>query len=250
MRNDFRELYDWVNTTQKEIIRKLSNLPQKLYRYQSYSDEMFLSAISGNVKISDPSTFNDLYDCFPLSDDNLYPYTQNAINLLLSNVLRIASFSTKNDSLLMWAHYASCNTGVCYCYDIPSDYNNANPFASLIPVLYMKNPPNITPLLYQTSDQKQEKVKIQALSFFSIIKPRVWEYEEEVRLCVQKNPITERKINKTYNAEIYPFIVPTGVILGARFPTSKINYIKKKFNGEIYKINPSTSKYEYKLQLI
>ena len=88
--------------------------------------------------------------------------------------LRICSFSTKKDSLLLWSHYSEDHKGICIEYDFE---DNDLIRAFIQPVLY-SNEVNKIGLL--------EEYSIMRMICSSLIKFSDWEYEHEWRLTIFK----------------------------------------------------------------
>lgn len=110
--------------------------------------------------------------------------------------IRICSFSERNDSLLMWSHYANQHQGICVEYDFLDD----NEFrAFLQPVFY---------------DDKLFKLKtmdhVTGLSQLigSLVKSKDWEYENEWRLTLLQTVTKKEKIQSSN---------PKAIYLGPRF---------------------------------
>lgn len=114
-----------------------------------------------------------------------------------SNV-RICSFSERNDSLLMWSHYANEHKGICLEYDFEFD-ENVRTF--LQPVLY-------TNKLYKQKTINEPFAINQIMA--SLTKAKDWQYEKEWRLTVF-TPLG-KEINPRHKASR-----PKAIYLGARF---------------------------------
>lgn len=112
--------------------------------------------------------------------------------------IRICSLSERNDSLLMWSHYADSHRGISIEYDFS---NNKELSTYLEPAYYTDKIFNMTPYL----STKKVSTKV-----VSITKALDWQYEKEWRITF---PSTNTNPKDGY------FKVPTpkAIYLGARF---------------------------------
>ena len=122
----------------------------------------------------------------------------------LRGLLRLACFSERCDSPLMWAHYADCGRGICVEYDVPTTGELAHPikglssdrdcFLSMFPVIYSNERYDATHIaedfitlslavdlgVANSCDfSKYDLLKDLKLSLY---KSKDWEYEREWRL--------------------------------------------------------------------
>lgn len=241
---DLRKISDWVAGCQRRITEFLSTQEVTLYKYQKFDRNAFLSTVSGKIKVTNPKDFNDLYDLDLLSGE-YFPMTDRKNSDLLRDVMRVSCFTTTPDSILMWAHYADNNRGICYCYDLNiKQYNEANPFGSIVSVIYEDHPVNLKEVLKHSDDDNIIRLRTMALAFRSISKCSEWSYEKELRLLIQLN---EEKKNKIHNfgssLELYDFLTPSDIILGAKFDEENVRFIKDNFAGNIYQIRPNDCEY-------
>jgi hypothetical protein len=110
--------------------------------------------------------------------------------------IAITCFSTLNDDLLMWSHYADNHRGVCLAFD--QVYGDP-PFLAF-PVEYSDNRPvaDVTKMV----DGENTFLRAAILS-----KAKCWEYESEYRMF---------DLNQGSGYRTFPKEALTGVILGAR----------------------------------
>lgn len=113
--------------------------------------------------------------------------------------IRICSFSTNRESLLMWAHYADNNKGLCVEYDVRDD-NSIRAF--LQPVYYSDA---------RISVRNFEEMHSYSLVAATICKSSDWQYEQEWRLTY----FTESQIRDKNNR--LPMPVPKAIYLGPNF---------------------------------
>lgn len=84
--------------------------------------------------------------CSPLQIEKNTSLLIDNVIAYLRGLLRIACFSERCDSPLMWAHYADCGRGICVEYDVPTTGELAHSikglssdrdcFLSMYPVIY------------------------------------------------------------------------------------------------------------------
>jgi Protein of unknown function (DUF2971) len=111
--------------------------------------------------------------------------------------LTICSFTLKEDSLLLWSHYADQHKGICIEYDFPEF--------------------NVIRAFIQPTNYRQEVHKIQVFEEFnamqaiasSLIKSNDWSYEKEWRITIFKS-------DKNFVQKL-PVPVPKAIFLGTRF---------------------------------
>lgn len=187
----------------------------------------------------------------------------------VSNVLKevkdsiyVSCFSKRNDSILMWSHYADKHKGVCFEFDRPSN--------DFYDVRYSKKR-NTFNLYYITSivlgqilkNYQNRKIKFDYKNFLSdndvmfkkvmnpfLVKSLDWEYEDEVR-CVLYNKEDNDKIIKIDN-ELILYEMPkkfTKVYLGCNISLENETQIREalaKINVPVVKLK--VSNYEFKLE--
>lgn len=165
--------------------------PQSLFNY-SQLDEIWLKQIVLDNKIyaSNPLDFNDPFDC-----------KNYAGNLSEIGKIGVISFSTENDNILLYSHYAKKHSGICYIYDSALLASSMRQGGSLInpqiqKVRYYKRWPNF--------DIDNE------YALYLTSKNSVWSYENEYRLFCLTND------NKLLSSGHYKFDPSAlkGIILG------------------------------------
>jgi hypothetical protein len=103
-------------------------------------------------------------------DDNLKTNTSK-LNINFQESVKdmgVACFSKKNDSILMWSHYADNHKGVCLKFKT----SDAKFFDNVATVKYTEKFPNLN-YEFQYSDSQ---------NFLFFTKSKEWTYEEEVRV--------------------------------------------------------------------
>jgi Protein of unknown function (DUF2971) len=133
-------------------------------------------------------------------------------------------FSRDPRNILMWAHYSQSHTGVCLQFEVARDINI---FAKLNKVNYRKDYPKL--IWPYAEDDLVEKV-IHS-------KYDIWTYEQEMRYV---------KPNGANTSLQFRCDALTGVILGANFPDSSLDYIKSIFKERKVKFLPGLKVYKAK----
>lgn len=124
----------------------------------------------------------------------------------------ICCFSTVNDSILMWSHYADSNQGVCLSYDFNSLKSDDLMRSWIFPVAYTSKPliiPDVMENNLVTEYQTEYNVLCNALTKFNI-----WEYEKEWRLFFQ-NIVNNYPYEKRMSLKMP--IKPNGIYFGWHF---------------------------------
>lgn len=179
-----------------------------LHRYQKIDEKLYSSLKNNYQWFSHPLDFNDPYDCnieleygnntpyevenFCIEIDNRGSSSKQSLNEIIkyfvdnsdeiSNVMkthdaesvskkRICCFSEKDDSLLMWSHYADNHEGVCLSFDFTKDLDFFDvPYC----VEYLERYPKIN-FIKDWSIIKVFRIQLAT-------KSKEWEYEKEIRI--------------------------------------------------------------------
>ena len=196
----------------QRLVQKMVNdkqLPRYVYRMRTINRYLFDSLINREMWFSNPSDFNDPFDCDinmqirNSSQDKIQNYfdrylikhfgakeltgvnTENIsrenFERLLNRVAKkvtkrkgIACFLSNCENLLMWAHYANSHKGISLKFDILEDTEFFSPAKK---VIYTKD--------YPEYDYLTDKNDFVNQMFFT--KSKEWEYEGEVRILKNKN---------------------------------------------------------------
>lgn len=128
---------------------------------------------------------------------------ENNFNEFNRNVL-VSCFSERNDSILMWSHYADSHRGVCLEYEMPNDKDFAK-------VIYSNKRPtlNITNMIstYLAHDFIGKELDISKFKFGKelvkpyLVKSKEWAYEREIRCLFHTNDLNNNKIS--YDGDNY-----------------------------------------------
>ena len=146
----------------------------KLYRYRQASVNTFSEIASGKAWHSRYSELNDPFEGLYINRSR-----EGDLDALVS-ALRTCCFSTRCDSLLLWAHYADSHRGLCLEYELTNDefrgqffpvrYSNELPVLEAI-ARFPEGSPNAGHL----------HLRIDREAAIFLTKSKDWAYEEEFR---------------------------------------------------------------------
>lgn len=125
----------------------------------------------------------------------------------------VSCFSSENDSVLMWSHYAKSSTGICVEYNFNNLPENHLLTKSIFPVRYSDSPVVLSDLLDDENQKKFTYPLETAVLCAALNKSNVWSYEKEWRLVwvlALMNKMPRRLPLKTS-------ILPTRIYLGYHF---------------------------------
>ena len=128
-----------------------------------------------------------------------------------------ACFSTKNDSVLMWAHYADSQKGICIAYDFNQWGKEALQRKLLFPVAYSNVPVDVSDLVDNQKDKIAEYPVDEAVLCAAINKSDVWKYENEWRMIIVLD-------GKTQRIPLNILVNPTAIYFGYHFLKSFFYY--------------------------
>ena len=151
----------------------------------------------------------------PKSEETLKEQQEFTLRYVNNN-FGICSFSTRNDSILMWSHYADNHRGFCVGLDtdpLESVFQKvtiSGPVLELHPVNYEIKFPFLDGLLDENGEAFRKKL---------ITKSKEWEYENEWRGLLVSYPSKEQlSAGELERVVSVPLEVITEVILGAEMP--------------------------------
>ena len=146
-----------------------------------------------------------------------HQFVQTAVDFLqiVRSILKVCSFSTLSDSILMWSHYGSNHQGFCIEYDLEK-FDRGDAFLkNLYPIIYSQQLFDLTPWA--------EKLVSGSAAHLTTLFPLLgvlqkfdgWSYEEEWRYVLfQEKPTSDR------NRQMPP---PSRLLLGAKAAASTRN---------------------------
>lgn len=124
-----------------------------------------------------------------------------------------ACFSEDNTSILMWAHYARNNSGICLEYDFNQLDNDNFLRLSLFPVKYLNTPINVLDLLTDEKRTLCNYPEEAAVLCAALSKASVWEYEHEWRMFF----VSLGSFNKLQRVALTRCLSPKAVYFGYHF---------------------------------
>jgi hypothetical protein len=178
--------------------------------------------------LSDTSLYRDekiIAEVASLPPDARYALHEAAVNILRQQVLRIhratkiASFSQRISSELLWAHYADGYRGLAYHFITSGNPNSV--FHHLKPVQYVSQRPimPMTEILEISRDAKFDARRALMLKNthegFFLHKSPEWAYEQELRVV-----LTGRKEESFFPEEL------ASLIVGPYFPQESISRLQ------------------------
>lgn len=212
--------------------------PASLYKY--YSDKQInLEAVkNGQMWFSAPCCFNDVFDCDVFVDEKgifncalqmlpdprgihagsqVWHQLKKTVNKEIRSLrdtfeqmkmtTGISCLSELDDSLLMWAHYASNHSGMCVEYDL-LEINKQLGF-SPVPVIYSNDRASFNSIHEATIDADTTGVLIESLTSKSL----EWGYEKEWRI-IRDDGACGDKWDSENKGALLDMIRPNSIILG------------------------------------
>ncbi len=194
---------------------------EMFYHYSSL-DTATEHILKGNtLRFSDPTTFNDPFDCSEkilqvsynpkliknilkdsnlnrrkrrkISDKDVYK-NQNPIMREKRKEFKISCFSGVNDNVLMWSHYGDKHNGICCGFNFPIKYENK---FTIVRVKYLEKVEKLA------GDIDLYKV----ILFWLSTKSLVWKYEEEYRAITLSKNTSENYENVEFDKEYLKEII-------------------------------------------
>ena len=247
---------------------KSQHLPSKIYKHRVVSDYSIKNLETDTVWICSPSQYNDPYDCSALINLSLFESIFEQIkkdksipddfiealhdacehvlgqeiiapmNAFMQDKMRVCSFNTNIQSIVLWAHYANNHKGFCIEYDLSTWHRNDIRRRLLFPVIYSNQLFDLTPYINTSYINKPvDQFNPFCGVLAAIYKAEDWAYEQEWRLVF---PVFN-------NDENYLMPRPSAIYLGARMSSNdeeKIVGIAKGKNIPVYKMKLAHNRFE------
>lgn len=236
----------------KEAYRFPDKLPT-LYKYRAISDYSVKDILSNQLTMSAIGSFNDLFDgaiheygtreeqikaaeaeweklnksfaainMRNMLDRDQYVSmfsdhhrTESRLRFRLLDYLGayVCCFSEKNNSMLMWSHYADSSKGICIGYDFNILPQNNLLRNMLFPVAYSRKPVYLTDLL-KDEDRKIYEFSLDAAVLCAALnKADIWNYESEWRMLF----LSLSSNNSVLYQPINSLVRPSSINLGYHF---------------------------------
>ena len=248
--------------------------PASLYKYYSDTKLNFETIKNNSMWYSAPCNFNDIFDCnISIDDEKIF---NNALNLFpnkrgvrtgspmwkklkeeinrglymletqfneLRNTTGISCFSEREDSLLMWAHYANNHRGICVEYNLLNI--NKELGVTAVPIIY-SNDRTCFDSIESYGEKDIWEFFIESLTSKSM----EWNYEKEWRIIRDQVACgSQWDVNK--KGALLKMIRPDSIILGCatnlEFEKEIMRYCDDN-KIKLYKMKKD--QYEYKLNKI
>ena len=247
--------------------------PTSIYKYYPDTGRKLNEIKENKMWYSAPSKFNDPFDCeFLISEEELF---HNAMKNLpdkrgirpgspiwkkmrgemkrqvrkmqavfdnLRYTTGVACFSERDNSLLMWAHYANNHKGMCVEYELMK-FNTELRF-SLVPVLYSANRESLELRnIYDIENVGKETRDYYVRCLFK--KSADWDYEEEWRI-VRDQGASGPAWDMQKQGALLDSIRPNSIILGCESEADFTNAVKEYCNESkinLYKMEKDKTKY-------
>ena len=104
---------------------------------------------------------------------------------LLNNIgTYVCCLSSKNDSVLMWSHYADSSQGMCIGYDFNGISEDTLLKKIVFPIAYTDEPLDLSDLLDDDKNQIFKYPIDAAVQCAALTKSKAWEYEHEWRVIL------------------------------------------------------------------
>lgn len=162
----------------------------------------------------------------------------------------ISCFSKRNNSILMWSHYASYHQGVCLEYERPNTidfkdvkYINSRPYIKMYKVISHAIALDI---LGKKEVDEKDLVHLKDTLDPFFVKSTDWQYEEEVRCLYSNNKLSK---NITYDGRRYflKMDYPTAIYIGCKADGDELDHLyrlAKNRNIPVYFMKKSEKKFD------
>lgn len=224
----------------KQLRRNQFTLPKTIYKYAKLDNHLYELLIRSQLWFSSPRDFNDPYDCNICLDDGRFSperetsfryvgkdqrYVVEVKDRSSSDIQKevqkevdnaaVCCFSSLNDDLLLWSHYADAHRGICIGFDtsILAQHFGRNIFL----VNYDDKFPDVA---------FSRKVRRESVKKIITHKSKAWRYEKEVRI------ITDFKGYHNFDSRAIKEI-----ILGLRVNKSQISTLLLLLNSCKYSVS-------------
>jgi hypothetical protein len=166
----------------------ITDIPNRIFKYYSMTEYNLDAIKNGYFYLSNPKEFNDPFDCsVNFIIENRMDFIDCEYIPSLNNVenVGICCFTENELNPLMWGHYTKSYQGFTIKFKTKFRVLNKDDInaANIIKVVYSSNPNPIG------------KSNPLARDYQFIIKLKDWEYENEVRMIVDKK---NKKLNKVF----------------------------------------------------
>lgn len=226
------------------LVLKLTKSTMKKYKFYN-PIPMVNSFITLGAKYKLGQQFTNRIDKAELEFSNMIEEKVYEIR----NSLLICCYGKRNDSILMWSHYADCHKGVCIEFEPYDDIEiNEVKYSKRRTKLDLYSITQIVlayDYLKEKVDIKNKNVARKLLKPF-LVKSKDWKYEEEYRSIYSKNEINPR-ITISNNMYLLNAGNIKTIYLGCKVSEDEENKVRD-LAGNIPVIKMKESNKEYKVE--
>jgi hypothetical protein len=196
-----------------------------LYKYRSCRKEHFSILKKKRFYFSDPSHFNDPYDCqidIKEAVQQAIEHAETNKKISIKDKIRkliklndffqkiekdvkscgVLSFAKRNENVLMWSHYADQHKGYCLGFNLSerfTEYNSEHFIIGKSDIKYFEDNPFIEFFLEFSETNESipwDDFWIPLLALGMASKSEPWDYEEEVRVLRIKPGVVQFEPNE------------------------------------------------------
>lgn len=205
LKRDKEQYVKDIISNQDELELKLSEILNKynitsFYKYVSGAEYDVENFLNNKILASKTNWFNDPFEfMYYVESRNNIDIVHELINT--KDRFYVSCLSERNDSILMWSHYANFHRGFVIEYDAIDLCNMY--FNELLPVIYSK-------------ERVKLNFNIEELFHSLLVKYDEWSYEQEWRIIKSENK--EEKYDEIALGRILIDVpTPKAIYLGCRF---------------------------------
>ncbi len=158
----------------------------------------------------------------------------------------VSCFCEENDSLLMWAHYANNNKGICVEYELLR-FNSELSFTP-VPVIYTDSRPCLQSINLENPENDAVSFLIDGLT----TKATKWAYEKEWRI-IRDSSACGAAWDDAKKGALLPSIKPSSIILGCDASDDFADIVKKYCEGNkvnLFQMEKDESEYKINKKLV
>lgn len=203
--------YDYIKN---ELLKHKENIVSNLNKQFNLSDSQKYEAIK---YLESDELFNQLNITQMITKQDKYQDLEG-LKKTLQNSFKVSCFSTDNNNLLMWSHYAKNHQGFCVEYDVSKIEIEHTFRINFWPIIYQTRTLDIM-LLKEIQKVIENTPVLSSLLGIVIgtIKPKDWSYEKEWRF-----------IQRNVDDNLFTMPVkPSCVFLGAKISSDNKKIIKE-----------------------
>lgn len=158
------------------------------------------------------------------------------------STMRVCSFTTRQDNMLMWSHYANSHKGFCLEYDVEEmlDFDELNK-SNLMPIIYSDCRFNVNYFAIH-ADITKDFYK-GSINLGTLVKSSAWAYEKEWRLSIHTDLIPT---SKGAHGILHKMPKPMALYLGSKIQKEdeiSLREICKNRNIQVYRVFEDSKAY-------